>query len=249
MFSRVIATVVLVPALFIVEAHPQLYDRTGSCIADHHPSSGRQGHGAPTVDASIGFSMAWSAPDGGDEPQDNEKDPMRAIPDAWEIGSNEFKPGARHTLTVSNPNVGEMMVTCQFGGFVEFGPILNGALEYGRGVVCGGKRYDTASGFKKPKTRFIWQAPSLDELNGTDGSVLFKVTTASGSQEPFRNNQVTFRKNVLLLVPVPPPPSPPSPPPSPPLPPPPPPKSLVESSASRYSVLTALVVGSLLFSS
>jgi hypothetical protein len=203
MRSRLTTVVVFVSATLLgVQAHPVLYDRVGSCVAAHHPTVKRHGHGSSSVDDSIGFKMAWSAPDGSDEAQANENDPMRAIPGSWEIATNEFKPGCRHTLTVVNPSVGEMMVTASFGVFAEFGLNLDGKTNYGRGVACGGRRYDTASGFKKPNTRFVWVAPSVAELNITDGGVVFKVTTASGSRDSFRNNQVSFFANEQLPVPI-----------------------------------------------
>ena len=93
----------------------------------------------------------------GDAAQSNERDPDRAIPEAWEIATAEYKPGARHTLPVVNPNVGEMMVTCSHGVFEEFGRRLDGSVNYGAGARCDGKRYDTT--FKKPNTRFVWNAP------------------------------------------------------------------------------------------
>ena len=127
---------------------------------------------------------------------------MRAIPVSWEIATIEFKPDARHTLTVVNPEVGEMMVTASFGVFEEFGVNLDGALNHGPGVACGGLRYDTSSGFRKTNTRFIWVAPSVSALNGTDGVVGFKVTTAGGKHSAFRNNRGSFFTNDQLPVPI-----------------------------------------------
>ena len=200
--SRVLAAIALVSALAVAESHPYLYSpKNGGCTADEHPTT-KQHHGAPTLDASIGFTMAWAAPDGGVAAQSNEHDPNRAIPVGWEIATAEFKPGARHTLTVVNPDVGEMMVTCSHGSFVEFGKELNGDAGYRRtGVHCAGKRYNTET-FMKPNTRFVWNAPDASEL-GADTSVVFKVTTASGKHGAFRNNQATFAANASLPPPKP----------------------------------------------
>ena len=199
--SRVLAAIALVSALAVAEAHPDLYS-SDWCTAEQHPTSRERGHGAPTLDASIGFTMAWAAPDGGVAAQWNEHDPNRAIPVGWEIATAEFKPGARHTLTVVNPDVGEMMVTCSHGSFVEFGKELNGDAGYRRtGVECAGKRYNTET-FEKPNTRFVWNAPDASEL-GADTSVVFKVTTASGRHGAFRNNQATFAANASLPPPPP----------------------------------------------
>ena len=194
--SRVLAAVALVSALAVAEAHPDLYGSV-HCGADQHPTSQRRGHGATSPDASIGFTLAWAAPDGGDAAQSNENDPDRAIPEAWEIATAEYKPGARHTLTVVNPNVGEMMVTCSHGRFEEFGRRLDGSVRYGRGAArCDGKRYDAT--FKKPNTRFVWNAPNV-----TTHVVTFKVTTASGRDGAFRNNQAVFAANAGLPPPKP----------------------------------------------
>ena len=199
--SRVLAAIALVSALAVAEAHPELYS-SNRCTAEQHPTSREKHHDAPTLDASIGFTMAWAAPDGGVAAQSNEHDPNRAIPAGWEIATAEFKPGARHTLTVVNPDVGEMMVTCSHGSFVEFGKELNGDAGYRRtGVQCDGKRYNTHS-FMKPNTRFVWNAPDASEL-GADTSVVFKVTTASGKHGAFRNNQATFAANASLPPPAP----------------------------------------------
>ena len=192
--SRVLAAIALVSALAVAEAHPNLYGDV-HCTADQHPTSRKLGHGATSPDASIGFTLAWAAPDGGDAAQSNERDPDRAIPEAWEIATAEYKPGARHTLTVVNPNVGEMMVTCSHGVFEEFGRRLDGSVNYGAGARCDGKRYDTT--FKKPNTRFVWNAPNVTT------HVVFKVTTASGRNGAFRNNQATFAANAGLPAPAP----------------------------------------------
>ena len=192
--SRVLAAIALVSALAVAEAHPNLYGDV-HCTADQHPTSRKLGHGATSPDASIGFTLAWAAPDGGDAAQSNERDPDRAIPEAWEIATAEYKPGARHTLTVVNPNVGEMMVTCSHGVFEEFGRRLDGSVNYGAGARCDGKRYDTT--FKKPNTRFVWNAPNVTT------HVVFKVTTASGRNGAFRNNQATFAANAGLPPPAP----------------------------------------------
>jgi hypothetical protein len=157
------------------------------------------------VDATIAFTLAWAAPDGSDAKQANENDPNRAIPATWEITSNEFRPGSRHTFTVINPDVGEMMVTCSHGTFEEQGALLDGDLGYGSGTAggCAGKRYNTR--LKKPNTRLIWNAPDSLELEGSDvgrKAVVFKVTAASSETGAFRNNEVTFYSNARLPVPV-----------------------------------------------
>ena len=198
--SRVLAAIALVSALAVAEAHPSLYGNV-HCTADQHPTSQKRGHGATSVDASIGFTLAWAAPDGGDAAQSNERDPDRAIPKAWEIATAEYKPGARHTLTVVNPNVGEMMVTCSHGVFEEFGRRLDGSVRYGAGTRCDGKRYDAT--FKKPNTRFVWNAPDEAEAVTNVTRVVFKVTTASGRNGAFRNNQATFAANADLPPPAP----------------------------------------------
>lgn len=202
MRSRGFITVVVVLSALIhaAEAHPHLFPGY-MCTAEHHPSVKKRGHGATSLDGSIGFSMSWSAPDGGSDPQPNENDPMRAIPEAWEIASDAFKPGARHTLTVVNPDVGELMVTTSFGTFVELAKKLDGQTQYGHGTECEGKRYNTEK-FMKPNTRFIWVAPTDQELNGTS-AVVFKVTAASGRSGAFRNNQATFLARADLQKPVP----------------------------------------------
>ena len=199
--SRVLAAIALVSALAVAEAHPDLYGSV-HCTADQHPTSRNLGHGATSPDASIGFTLAWAAPDGGDAAQSNENDPDRAIPEAWEIATAEYKPGARHTLTVVNPNVGEMMVTCSHGVFEEFGRRLDGSVKYGLGAArCDGKRYDAT--FKKPNTRFVWNAPDEAEAMTNVTRVVFKVTTASGRSGAFRNNQATFAANAGLPPPAP----------------------------------------------
>ena len=199
--SRVLAAIALVSALAVAEAHPDLYGSV-HCTADQHPTGRSLGHGATSPDASIGFTLAWAAPDGGDAAQSNENDPDRAIPEAWEIATAEYKPGARHTLTVVNPNVGEMMVTCSHGVFEEFGRRLDGSVNYGLGAArCDGKRYDAT--FKKPNTRFVWNAPDEAEAMTNVTRVVFKVTTASGRNGAFRNNQATFAANAGLPPPPP----------------------------------------------
>ena len=199
--SRVLVAIALVSALAVAEAHPTLWN-SRFCDENEHPTTRQHGHGATSVDANIGFTLAWAAPDGSDAAQSNEADPYRAIPTGWEIATAEFKPGARHTLTVVNPDVGEMMVTCSHGSFVEFGKELNGDAGYRRtGVQCDGKRYNTHS-FMKPNTRFVWNAPDASEL-GADTSVVFKVTTASDRRGAFRNNQATFAANAGLPPPPP----------------------------------------------
>jgi hypothetical protein len=55
-----------------------------------------------------------AAPDGSTDPQPNENQPMRRIPDEWNIATAEYKPGARHTLAVTIPQVGLALVTTLF---------------------------------------------------------------------------------------------------------------------------------------
>ena len=197
---RVLAAIALVSALAVAEAHPSLWS-SSFCTQSEHPTTKWSGHGPTSVDASIGFTLAWAAPDGGDAAQPNEADPNRPIPAGWEIATAEFKPGARHTLTVVNPTVGEMMVTCSHGSFEEFGRKLDGRENYGTGVRCDGKRY-TVETFKKPNTRLVWNAPDAADL-GADAEVVFKVTTASGWNGAFRNNRGSFTANEGLPPPPP----------------------------------------------
>ena len=197
--SRVLVAIALVSALAVAEAHPSLWN-SRFCDENEHPTTRQHGHGATSVDANIGFTLAWAAPDGSDAAQSNEADPYRAIPTGWEIATAEFKPGARHTLTVVNPDVGEMMVTCSHGSFEEFGRRLDGNVRYGNGVQCDGKRYSTS--FRKPNTRFVWNAPDATDLGSTT-NVVFKVTTASGWNGAFRNNRATFAANQALPPPPP----------------------------------------------
>jgi hypothetical protein len=74
--SPLLFLLLTVPAL--CRAHPDLVE-TSLCGDAAHPLS-RHHHGAPVHDSSISFLMSWAAPGGGADPQPNENDPDRRIP-------------------------------------------------------------------------------------------------------------------------------------------------------------------------
>ena len=126
--------------------------------------------------------------------------PSVSDPQARHITTAEYKPGARHTLTVHTPVAGEFILTASAGAFEDFGQRLDGNLGYGLGLgcagCCGGRRYNV----KKHLTdsHIIWNAPADATSTPT---VTFKVTAAAGSRDGFRVNSVTFHANPSLPAP------------------------------------------------
>ena len=83
-------------------------------------------------------------------------------PQARHITTAEYKPGARHTLTVYTPVEGEFILTASAGAFEDFGQRLDGHLGYGLGLgcpdCCGGRRYNVK--IHLTENHIIWNAPS-----------------------------------------------------------------------------------------
>ena len=121
-------------------------------------------------------------------------------PQARHITTAEYKPGARHTLTVYTPVEGEFILTASAGAFEDFGQRLDGHLGYGLGLgcpdCCGGRRYNVK--IHLTENHIIWNAPS----NATStADVTFKVTAAAGGRDGFRVNSVVFHANPSLPAP------------------------------------------------
>ena len=185
------------------DAHPTLLDPR-KCGEDAHPRTKRDGHAAPVADPSISFLMSWSSPDGSDAPQADETDPLRVIPDDRHVATAEFRPGARHTLTVTTPLAGELILTATAGQFEDFGQRQNGNLGYGAGWgcragCCDGLRYNVK--IHVLRNHFVWRAPNAtdhDDADARGGPVVFKVTAAHGARFGFRTNSATFLPNPAL---------------------------------------------------
>ena len=133
-------------------------DRTAS--SDIHPARTRVAPGRARILTTL--ALLPSVPD----------------PQARHITTAEYKPGARHTLTVYTPVEGEFILTASAGAFEDFGQRLDGHLGYGLGLgcpdCCGGRRYNVK--IHLTENHIIWNAPS----NATStADVTFKVTAAA----------------------------------------------------------------------
>ena len=89
-------------------------------------------------------------------------------------GTAEFQPGARHTLVVSMPGAGEMMLTASAGSIADFGSHNDGKLNYGAAVMCGGLRSNLRGDWNV--AYFIWSAPP--STDPPSAAVTFRITTA-----------------------------------------------------------------------
>lgn len=64
----------------VSDAHPTLIP-SSQCGDAAHPTT-KHHHAAPVHDGSISFLLSWAAPDGGADPQPDENQPRRSVPQA-----------------------------------------------------------------------------------------------------------------------------------------------------------------------